>query len=186
MLNCVLPGEENQVCLPDMNSCDDFSRWNEYLKELYVEVFKRDFLDSFPIFQSMEVHIRKEPMDGEFEHGFIHMTHEDHYHKSNDRNDRVPDIRRAERLPWARRVIENYECSVENDCGRILYWEEFKSNSQRVRVNLLFKEEKYLVVLEKTKREFLLITGFYLDKEWELEKRIKKYKKYKQQKTPLT
>ena len=63
------------------------------------------------------------------------MTHVDIQHNSTDPNNRIPDLRRSERLNWVKRIIENYECSIEKD--------------------------------------------------WELNKRIRKYENYKKQKTPL-
>ena len=50
------------------------------------------------MFKGWKVFIRKEPKDGEWEHGFTHMTHEDLLHSSENPNDRVPDLRRSERL----------------------------------------------------------------------------------------
>lgn len=113
-----------------------------------------------------------------------HMTHEDYRHTSRDPNDRVPDLRRTESLNWVRKIIERYPCAVENSCGEIWYWEEMFRG--RVRCNLLYASEKFLIVLEKAKDVYFIITtSFYLDTDWAFEKRRRKYEKYKQQKTPL-
>ena len=111
------------------------------------------------------------------------MTHVDLLHNSDDPNDRIPDLRRSERLNWVRRIIENYECSVEYNCGKILYWEEMYRG--QVRCNLLFYEERFLVVLEQRRNIYFLITSFYIERDWELNKRIKKFEIYEKQKTPL-
>ena len=88
-----------------------------------------------------------------------------------------------ERLNWVKRIIENYKCSIEKNCGKILYWEEMYRG--RVRCNLLFIDERFLIVLEQAKNVYFLITSFYIEKDWELNKRIKKYEAYQKQKTPL-
>lgn len=98
-------------------------------------------------------------------------------------NDRIPDLRRSERINWVKPMIENYECSVKMQCGKILYWEEMFRG--RVRSNLLFATERFHIVLEKARNVYFIITSFYIEKEWELNKRIKKYETYKKQKTPL-
>jgi hypothetical protein len=175
--------DEKKECLPPIIECTNLAEWNIYLEDLYKTVFKPQFIDSNPTFKGVKVYIRKEPMDGKWEHGFTHMTHEDLLHTSNDPNDRIPDLRRSERLNWVKPIIENYACSIENDCGQILYWEEMYRG--RVRSNLLFLEERFLVVLEKTRWGFFIITSFYINEEYELTKRVKKYNMFKKQKTPL-
>lgn len=172
----------SKECLPDIIECENLSEWNIYLNNLYNEIFKPQFIDSYPMFKGWKVFIRKEPKDGEWEHGFTHMTHVDLAHNL-DPNDRIPDLRRSERLNWVKPIIQHYQCSMENNCGQILYWEEMFRG--RIRCNLLFESERFLVVLERAKDVYFIITSFYIEKEWELNKRIKKYNAYKKQKTPL-
>ena len=130
---------DNCKWLPKIVECKDYTKWNDYLECIY-EIFKEDFIDNKPIFEGKVVNFRKAPMDGKYEHTFIHLTHKDEYHKSNNPNDRVPDIRRAERIGWNRAIRENYN---------------------------------------------LLITGYYVEYNNAMKKYIKKYEKYKMQKTPL-
>lgn len=175
--------EKNKVCLPDVEECENLSEIVAYMDRLYL-IFKHDFIEDIPKFNNKKILIRKEPLDNGKEHAFIHLTHEDFSHQSNDPNDRVPDFRRSERLPWVKKIIENYECSIKNDCGKILYWEELYRGYKRI--NLLYEDERFVVVLEERKYGFILITAFYIDKDWALEKRIRKYERYEKQKTPLT
>lgn len=115
----------------------------------------------------------------------IHLTHKDEFHKSNDPNDRIPDPRRAERIGWNRAIIENYKCNENcNNCEKILYFEEYYKKN--VRAYFLFKDVKFLVIIEKRQNYNLLITGYYIEYNNAMEKYIKKYEKYKMQKTPLT
>ena len=176
---------EDKECLPDIIECENLLDWNNYLDRLYETVFKKDFLLSFPVFNGLRVIIRREPMDGKYERAFIHMTHRDYFHTAKDPNDREPDFRRSERISWIRRLIENYTCNVESNCGNILYWEQMFRGY--VRSNLLFKDEMFLIVLEKRNGVYLFITSFYLDDDFELEKRLKKHRTYigQKQKAPL-
>lgn len=60
--------------------------------------------------------------------------------------------------------------------GVKVWSEPYKGNS---RVHILMEEEKYIVVLEQRKSYNLLITAFYFDHEHMLEKKLKRYQKYK-------
>ena len=170
--------------LPEIKVCSDFSKWNDYLDEIY-EIFKNDFIISKPIFEKKVVNFRRAPMDGKYEHTFTHFTHKDEFHTSVNPNDRVPDPRRAERIAWNRAIIDNYICNdICENCEKIVYFEEMYKNN--VRVYLLFKDVKFLVILEKRENYNLLITGYYVEYEHAMRKYIKKYEQYKKQKTPLT
>ena len=165
-------------------TCQDYNKWNEYLEYIY-NFFKVDFIDTKPIFDGKFVNFKKAPMDGKYEHTFTHLTHKDEFHTSVNPNDRVPDPRRAERIAWNRAIIDNYICNdICENCEKIVYFEEMYKNN--VRVYLLFKDVKFLVILEKRENYNLLITGYYVEYEHAMRKYIKKYEQYKKQKTPLT
>lgn len=170
--------------LPDILECVDFSKWNEYLEGIYV-IFKRDFIDSKPFFEGKIVNYRKAPMDGKYEHTFIHLTHKDEYHNSSNPNDRVPDSKRSERIGWNRAIIENFKCNYTcENCDKVLYFEKYYKKN--VRSYLLFKDAKFLVIIEKRESYNLLITGYYIEYNNAMNKYIEEYNKYKKQKTPLT
>ena len=59
-------------------------------------------------------------------------------------NDRIPDLRRCERLKWNREIIENNNCV---GCKKKLYYEQYYKNN--VRINLLFPDVRFKVILEK-------------------------------------
>lgn len=170
--------------LPNIIECADFCKWNEYLDSIY-EIFKKDFIDNRPLFEGKVVNFRKAPMDGKYEHAFIHLTHKDEYHNSHNPNDRLPDPRRAERIGWNRAIIENFMCDdICENCDKVLYFEEYYKRN--IRVYLLFKDAKFLVIIERRENYNLLITGYYIEYEHTMRKYIKKYEQYKKQKTPLT
>lgn len=179
--------DEEKICLPEIKPCEDFAQSNAYFDDLYANFFVPEFLESCAIFQGLEVHIRPEPKFNNWEHGFLHMTHRKFNQKSNDPNDRDPDYRRSERITWVKPVIDNYNCSADKGCGQVLYWEELRSGYVRPHLMMYDDENNaaFLVVLEKRATEYLLITSFYLDDDRAIGKRIAKYEKYLEQKTPL-
>ncbi len=169
--------------LPEIIECKDFSKWNEYLEELY-KIFKKDFIENRVIFEGKNVYYRKAPMDGKYEHAFIHLTHKDEFHTSSNPNDRIPDPRRAERIGWNKQIIEHYPCKETcKNCDKILYFEEYYKKN--IKAYLLFKDVRFLVIIEKREKYNLLITGYYIEYDNALHKYLKKYEKYKKQKTPL-
>ena len=87
-------------------------------------------------------------MDGKYEHAFIHLTHKNEFHNSNNPNDRVPDPRRAERIGWNKPIIEQYPCNEEClNCSKILYFE--KLHGKNVRSYFLLKDFRFMVIIEK-------------------------------------
>ena len=170
--------------LPDIYECKDYNKWPEYLDELY-KIFQKDFVKDGIMFEGKYVNYRKEPMDGKYENAFIHLTHKDEFHNSNDPNDRVLDPKRAARIGWNKPIIEHYPCNENcKDCEKILYFEEY--HGKNIKAYFLFKDVRFLVIIEKRKNYNLLITGYYIEYDNAMEKYIKKYEQYKKQKTPLT
>lgn len=169
--------------LPEIIECKNFREWNEYLDILY-EIFKKDFIEDKIMYEGKYVNFRKAPMDGKYEHTFIHLTHKDEYHLSDNPNDRIPDPRRSERISWNKAIIEHYPCKENcENCNKILYFEEqYKKN---IRAYFLFKDVRYLVIIEKREKYNLFITGYYIEYDNALKKYLKKYEQYKKQKTPL-
>lgn len=135
--------------------------------------------------KNIYVNFRKAPMDEKYEDTFIHLTHKDEFHNSIDPNDRIPDPRRAERIGWNKLIIEHCPCKeICENCEKILYFEEcYKKN---IKEYFLFKDVRFLVIIEKREKYNLLLTGYYIEYDNAMDKYIKKYEKYKKQKTPLT
>lgn len=163
------------ICwLPDQVYFSDFESWGKYQDYLY-DIFKNDFIRSRPIFEKKEVNIRRHPIEYGKEEAFFHVTCQD-YSKNGER---VPDMRRCERIKWVRAFIENYDCDSSqcSQCSGIKVWSEPYKNTTRV--HILLEKEKYMVVLERRDSYVLLITAFYFDHHHALEKKLKHYEMYK-------
>jgi hypothetical protein len=166
----------NEHCwLPELICYYDYGgNWTNYQDAIY-SIFKSDFVDSKPYFENKQVRIRKHPMEYGKEEAFFHVTCQD-YQKNGER---VPDFRRCERIRWVRSFIENYECDLTQceNCDGIKVWREpYKANH---RIHLLFEEERYIVVLEHREKYCLLITAFYIEHEHMLNKKLKRYDRYR-------
>ena len=164
----------NEKCwIPKLEPYDGYDTWKDY-EDLLYSIFKHDFIDSHPDFEGKRVAIRREPIEYGKEEAFFHVTCQD-YSKEGDR---VPDLRRCERIRWVRAFIENYNCdpSACPECEGVKVWSEpYKNNS---RVHILLEEERYIVVIERRNTYCLLVTAFYFDQDHALKKKLKHYDIY--------
>ena len=89
--------------LPDLWSLTDADgNWTDYLEQTYAR-FRDDFMDSQPKFCGLWVRCRRDPIEADGkEAGFWHCTSEG----PND-PERIPALRRCERIAWVRAIIEN-------------------------------------------------------------------------------
>jgi len=166
----------NNCWLPQLEYYEDYGRdWQCYETALYG-IFKKDFLDSKPIFKSRPVNIRKRPIEYNKEEAFFHITCQDYDKNGN----RYPDFRRCERIRWVRSFIENYQCdpTICQNCDGIKIWEEDAPKGTYKRIHLLLEEERYLVVIERREAYCLLITAFYFEQDHSLRKKLQHYQKY--------
>lgn len=161
--------------LPDLICLEDYGNdWSPYEQAIY-QIFKTDFIDTSPIFEGKNVHIRKHPMEFGKEEAYFHVTCQD-YTKNGER---IPDLRRCERIKWIKAFIENTSCDSYScdECSGIKIWSEPYKNASRVHIFL--EEQRYMVVLEVRERYVLLVTAFYLQYDHALRKQVKHYNTYK-------
>lgn len=162
--------------LPELELYDNCSSWSEYQEALY-SIFRKDFIEGHPNFKGKQVNIRRHPIEYGKEEAFFHVTCQDYQKDGN----RVPDLRRCERIRWVRAFIEHYHCdsTLCELCDGVKIWEEPYHGKNRV--HILLPEERYMVVLEPRESYCLLITAFYFDHDHALAKKLKHYEQYKAQ-----
>ncbi len=151
--------------LPELVTLEEYeNNWEYYLRVLY-SFFKDDFINKVPLFKELGVGINHELINGK-ELTFWHIVSE-----GDIEEDRVPNLRRCERIRWPRPIIEHYYES------EIKIWENEKNKSKRV--YLWFEEYSYLVVLIKKPSYYLLLTAFPIEYEHYQRKLRKEFDEYK-------
>ena len=175
--------------LSPINPCKELKDYKEYEANLY-KIFRKMFFDDKVFFKGLQVKVETNPKYLEYEHAFIHLTCKTESPNPKDVNDREPDFRRCERLHWIKSIIEKYPC-LENcvNCEGLLLYEEYvNGNENRIRTKIFFPKEQYIIILEKRKNYYELITAFFIDRGFNdrnINKYYKKYNEYKRQGTPL-
>jgi len=138
--------------------------WEVYLEAVY-SFFKQDFVDSKPVFQGRRLGLKRHPVVNGKEATFWHMISE-----GKVEEERIPDLRRCERIRWPRPVIEN------SDDPKVKYWVSIKRYENRI--HILLEEEDYLVVLADRKGYLLPWTGFLVKRKHICKKLLKEHKRY--------
>ncbi|MCR4434100.1 MAG: hypothetical protein NUV70_08650 [Caldiserica bacterium] len=148
--------------LPDMFPVNP---WTDKTYDLLYQIFRRDFLENHVYYQGNSVWFFREKENGK-EIIFWHLTS----HEVGKQGGRIPDPRRAERLPWARAMIDN--CQEPE----ILAWDYLEGNGD-IKTYIWLKDYDYLIIMKKyqdsTRR---LVTAFWIEYVHFKEKLIKKYK----------
>ena len=165
--------------LPDIVCVDP---WTQGTYDLLYDIFCRDIRDHDLRYAENEVWIFREMEDGR-EKIFWHLTtrsvkkikiprrKKKFYPKGQTYTDedRYPDLRRCERLPWIRASIENaWEPEV-------LAW-DYEEGDSTIKTYVWLKGYDFTVIMKKypdDKRR--LITSFYIDKSYTREDFERKY-----------
>lgn len=136
-----------------------------YLQAVY-NVFVRDFVHSQPQFQGKRLRLKVHPyIDGK-EYTFYHFTHD-----GDIETERIPNLRRMERIPWPKPMIDN---STEPE---LKIWRNQRGRHERI---LIFHDvENYLVVLEDRRKYILPWTTIYVDHPNRKKRLLKEYEEYK-------
>ena len=89
--------------IPELVLFDHYeNNWDKYLMAIY-KLFKEDFVYKKPLFRGMKLRIKRHPLadDGK-EVTFWHLITE-----GRTENNRIPDLRRCERIRWPKPIIEH-------------------------------------------------------------------------------
>jgi hypothetical protein len=142
--------------LPDLLEME--GSWEDILNRLY-SVFSRDFKgDQVKHREIIVLYDRRILTDGqEKEEGFWHVVSIwDRLHRQ-----RLIDYRRAERLPWARPLMESPERM------EIRVFDHFEGPRDKgIRRYIWLEDYDYVLILQRRKKAFFWITAFYMDVEW--------------------
>ena len=151
--------------LPELMELTDYGgNFAEYLEAVY-EQFRHDFIDCKPVFRGIKLRLKKHPLFQGKEATFWHMTSE-----GKDEENRIPDIRRLERIKWPAEMINHSEHPY------LKVWKNTRGTKTNI---LIFHEsESYLVILREGNGYLLPWTAYIISYEWRKKKLLKEYADY--------
>jgi hypothetical protein len=156
--------------LPLIIELNDFGgNYASYIDAVY-EIFHNDFIKHKAHFGSHELKMKFNPIFQDRAYTFYHMTHE-----GEVESERLPDLRRCERIGWAKPSVENVEI------WNLRFWRQSRKNSEN-RVCILRDVEgdyDYFVVLEVRETYVLLWTAFISTHSHETRRKLKEYEAWK-------
>ncbi|OFK58543.1 hypothetical protein HMPREF2811_05490 [Globicatella sp. HMSC072A10] len=163
---CKCPKLEKIVELNDYNG--NFEKYNDYL----YEIFLRDLYNNKLYYNNKSIALRRYPEFNGKQDAFYHLTCK---FFENNSDERLPDLRRCERLHWIKPGIETNHIA---ECGKKCFFIYEKNIRGKNKVHMLNVEDRYLIVLEERKDYYLLSTAFYIDNDKTLERKMKDYNRY--------
>jgi len=138
--------------LPEALQYGDFNgEWERFLVKVY-ELFERDFKKSRPSYRGLPLEYDSRIEDGK-EAVFWHLTSQYDAKTGN----RQLDLRRCERIPWPRPIIEHSQDK------QLSVWKNRRGIE--IRILLWFEEMDYLVVLKESPNTVILLTAYCTDRE---------------------
>jgi len=139
--------------LPPMASVDGV--WEDTLQNLY-NIFVDDFKRRQPRLDTQRVRWDRRVLEGDKEEGFWHLI----TRTEKQSGERLPDLRRAERLPWCPPTINNArDISVK-------LW-IYREGNGRLHTYIWLEDWDYVIVFDmRTQRignVFFLLTAYHVD-----------------------
>lgn len=138
--------------------------WQRYVDALYA-FFKRDFIETRPTYEGKRVGLKRHPLSQGKEATFWHLISE-----GSVESDRLPDIRRCERIRWPRPIMEHSCESV------VKVWKNDRGGETRI--CLWLESQEYLLVLAERKDYILPWTAYTVDKPHRKLKLQKEFEEY--------
>jgi hypothetical protein len=149
--------------------------------DVLYKYFDDDFISNKTYLNSsIYIDPQSHKKDEDKELSFWHLTSRDtKIHKKKGKRwfteiHRVLDYRRAERLSWIKKIIENYTITDI----KVFYHQE--SNEKRdIRLYLWLEKFDFVVILQKLgNSSSFLVTSFYVDRDGKRKEYTKRYNKY--------
>ncbi|HEY1349409.1 MAG TPA: hypothetical protein VGF67_07290 [Ktedonobacteraceae bacterium] len=152
--------DNNDIWLPPLVLMGDFQGdWKRYLQAVY-QYFCEDFVVSRPCFENKRFGLKKHPVIEGKEATFWHIIS-----AGEKENERLPDLRRCERIRWPGAIIKAI------NSGYVKSWKSSRKGEERIAIAL--QDFSYIVILADRGDYVLLWTAFCV----ELEHRRKKLRR---------
>lgn len=155
--------------LPGLILLQDYDgTWDRYVEAIY-SCFKTDFVDTKPAFRGRRLGLKRHPVIQNKEATFWHFVSE-----GDEEADRLPEIRRCERIRWPRAIIE------QADALRAKVWTEVRGSEKRI--HIWYEQAAYLVVLADRGDYVLPWTAYPVERQRQREKLNSRYETYRPKK----
>jgi hypothetical protein len=137
--------------LPPLLRLEDYGGdWESYIEAVYLG-FRSDFVISCPSIQGRRWAVKRHPLVNGREATFQHLVS-----VGADEEQRLPDLRRCERIRWPRAVIDALGTQ------RVVAWANERRRDRRVVIAL--PDFTYAVILADRGDHIMLWTAYVVDK----------------------
>jgi len=134
---------------------DSGGDWSHYVEVIYA-AFREDFVTHRPQFEERRCAFKRHPMIDGKEATFWHLISE-----GKEESDRLPDLRRCERIRWPRKMIERSPANVR-------VWRSERPGDQRIVIAL--DDFSYVVVMADRGEYVILWTAYCVEQQHRREK----------------
>jgi len=134
---------------------DSGGDWSRYVEAIY-SAFRADFVEHHPQFEGRRGAFKRHPMIDGKEATFWHLISE-----GKEESDRVPDLRRCERIRWPRPIVERSPADVR-------VWRSERPGDRRIVMAL--DDFSYVVVLADRGEYVILWTAYCVEQQHRREK----------------
>jgi hypothetical protein len=139
--------------------------WHRYIEKIY-HYFKADFIATKPKYLGKSIALKRHPMTDGKETTFWHMISE-----GKIESERIPDLRRCERIRWPKPIIEHSDQEKT-----IKVWENVRKNKNRICIWL--ESHEYLIVLDNRRDYILFWTAYLITENHSKRKLQKEYERF--------
>ena len=146
IVSAMVPDEPDW--LPELVLLEDYGGdWHTYVEAIYA-LFRAEYVEEAVQFQGLRVTVKRHPEISGKCATFWHLVSEGEIEA-----ERLPDLRRCERILWTRSIIENSSGTY------VKVWENTRRGGER-RICLWLEDTEYLVVLACRNGYYLLWTAY--------------------------
>lgn len=138
--------------LPDLVRFEDYGGCWETYRDALFEIYQEQLSQADLRFRGLRVSCERNPETDGKDFRFWHLVADGEVEE-----DRIPNMRRCERLQWIAWVIQNADT-----CDEIDVWENKRKGQRSV---LLWYQEDFLVVLRVRNGYYLLKSGYCIEYE---------------------
>lgn len=157
--------------LDNLHECLPLEPDDDLLNEL-LDVFNEDFVNNPFRVKGLDIKVvlsNSKVRDFEnYPETFIHLVT-----RKNNVGRRVFDPFRATKIHWIKNIL------LQNECDEIKYF-EFEEGDGTIRDYYWYRDKDFLVIMEKINPDYIVITSFNIDDDYQRRRYQKRFERYEQ------